>query len=189
MSKMDVAPHIPHGLASGSRACRNISLTEMDGPALNLSYKLWSELRRDHRYPSRRQVIPRDIKPILRNTALIKVLDGGADYECRVVGDAYVMAHGQSFQGKRFSEIATLAPGLQAFLTPIYDRVVRTGEPLAMRGWVERSGSRGSLIFTEFLCLPLGEPDGGVDHILVVAVYGRSDGAAVAASSATSFSV
>jgi hypothetical protein len=108
---------------------------------------------------------------LLRNTTLLRVIDGGKDYEYRIVGDAYVMAHGVSFQGKRWSQTDKLSPGYHAMIKSIYDRVVRKAEPVAMRGWIERSGHTSELIYSEYVFLPLGIGDETVDHILVFAVY------------------
>ena len=52
-----------------------------------------------------------------------------------------------------------------------YDRVVRKGEPVAMRGWIERGAKKSELVYCEYLFLPLGDSDKTVDHILVFAVY------------------
>jgi hypothetical protein len=164
------------GLNAKPRSCRIIPLSDVDNATLLGAFALWNGLRGDGKFPSRNTVSPRVMKPILRYTSLLRVLDGGADYEYRIVGDAYVMAHGHSFQGKRWSELGAVAPGFQNTFKPIYDQVVQSGEPLALRGWLERGGRPGSVIFCEYLLLPLGEADGGVDHILNVAVYGRRDG-------------
>jgi len=106
----------------------------------------------------------------------LRVIEGGRDYEYRVVGDAFVMAHGRSFQGKYWSEVERLSPGFYAYIKPIYDHVVRTGEPLATRGWIERgAGSKGH-VYCEYVYLPLGSAETGVDYILIFAVYLRRDG-------------
>jgi len=113
----------------------------------------------------------RALRSLLRNITLLRVIDGGRDYEYRVVGDAYVMAHGISFQGKCWSDLKTLAPRHWATIKPIYDSVVRTGEPLATRGWIERGICTDEFVYCEYVYLPLGTEEGVVDHILAVAVY------------------
>jgi hypothetical protein len=180
MSKMDIDGSLS-GLETNPRVCRCIPLGDVDNTVLLHAWKLWDGLKAGKRFPSRSAITPRILKPILRNTTLIKVIDGGADYEYRIVGDAYVMAHGHSFQGMLWSETNKLSPGFGKFIKPIYDRVVREAEPLALRGWIERGGTSTGHVFSEYLYLPLGE--GSVDHILAVAVYLRRDGLDHATSS------
>jgi len=113
----------------------------------------------------------RVLRSILRNVTLLRVIDGGRDYEYRVVGDAYVMAHGISFQGRRWSETEALSPGHYAAIKPVYDSVVRSGEPVATRGWIERGAHTDERVYCEYVYLPLGTEETGVDHIMAVAVY------------------
>ncbi len=185
MSKMDVDGSLPVGFSANPKVCHAIPLTEVDNTVLLTALLLWQDIRNERRFPPRRAITPRLLKPILRNTTLLRVIDGGADYEYRIVGDAYVMAHGQSFQGLRWSQTKSMAPGFHKFIKPVYDRIVESGEPLAMRGWVERGGSSTGLVYCEYIYLPL--VDESVDHILIVAVYLRSS--AIDHVTTSSFSV
>lgn len=164
-----LAANAPH-----KRASRCIPLSEVDSSVLIDGITLWQNLSGERPFPSRRDINPRLLKSLLRNTALIRVINGGEDYEYRIVGDAYVMAHGVSFQGRTWSDIEGLTPGYHTFVKPIYDRVVQNGEPCATRGWVERGGGSTGHVYCENVFLPLG--DDAVDHILVFAVYIRRDG-------------
>ena len=169
--------------------CRYIPIAEIDNAVLLDALQLWKRLRNGRRYPARSAVTPRVLKPILRNTSLVKVIDGGADYEYRIVGDAYVMAHGHSFQGLRWSETASLAKGFKEFVKPIFDRVVQDGEPLATRGWIDRGGLSTGHVYCEYLYLPLGEEATGVDFILTVAVYLRRGGCESTTAGSSSFTI
>jgi hypothetical protein len=182
---MDVDGLFAVGCDANPRPCHRIPLAEVDNTVLLNAHRIWEGLKDGRRFPPRQAITPRALKPVLRNTTLIRVIDGGADYEYRIVGDASVMAHGQSFQGLYWSQTATLAPGFAKFIKPVYDRVVREGVPLAMRGWVERSGPAGGYLYCEYLYLPLGEDV--VDHILVAVVYHRRDGLAHATETSNSF--
>jgi hypothetical protein len=168
---------------------RCIPLEEIDNAVLLNALRLWEDLRGGSPYPSRNAVTPRMLKPILRNTMLLKVVDGGADYEYRIVGDAYVMAHGHSYQGMRWSQTAGLAKGFHKVVKPIFDRVVREGEPVAMRGWIDRGGASTGHVYCEYLYLPLGEPGGSVDFILVCAIYLRRGGTESAIAGSSSFTI
>jgi hypothetical protein len=174
MSKMDVDGLFAVGGDANPRPCHRIALDQVDNPILLNALRIWEGLKNGRRLPVRQDITPRVMKPILRNTTLIKVIEGGADYEYRIVGDASVMAHGQSFQGLRWSHTKTLTPHFPKFIKPVYDRIVEEGEPLAMRGWIDRTGAARGHIYCEYLYLPLGVAE--VDHILVVAVYHRRDG-------------
>jgi hypothetical protein len=157
-------PVSPH-----ERLTQSIALADIDSPILLEGIALWEGLRRGRNFPQRGDVLPRGLKSLLRNTALLRVIEGGVDYEYRIVGDAYVMAHGVSFQGRKWSDTAQFAPGYQAAIKPVYDEVVRTGEPIATRGWIERGSAAGEHVYCEYVFLPLGAEI--VDHILVFAVY------------------
>ncbi|MGC9953628.1 MAG: PAS domain-containing protein [Rhizomicrobium sp.] len=148
-----------------------IALCEIDSTILLQGAAFWRGLCRERRFPSRDDVTPRGLAGLLRYATLLRVLDGGKDYEFRIVGDAYVMAHGVSFQGKRWSETDKGSHGHHSTMKSTYDHVVHKGEPVATRGWIERGGHSSELIYSEYLFLPLGEDDKTVDHILVFAVY------------------
>lgn len=160
-----------HPLDAPANTSSHVPLAEIDNPVLLQGISYWRALRVGRRYPSRHDVTPRGLGALLRNTTLLRVVDGGRDYEYRIVGDAYVMAHGVSFQGKRWSETDKLSPVYHAMIKPTYDRVVRQAEPVAMRGWIERGGGTNEYIYSEYVFLPLGEADIGVDHILIFAIY------------------
>ena len=148
-----------------------IALSEIESTVLLQGIAYWDALRGARNFPSRFEITPRGLANLLRNTTLLRVIEGGKDYEYRIVGDAYVMAHGVSFQGKSWSETDKLSPGYHAMIKSTYDRVVRKAEPIAMRGWIERSGQKSELIYSEYVFLPLGRDGETVDHILVFAVY------------------
>ncbi len=174
--------------APRKRANRCVDLTEVDSSVLIDGITMWQSLSGERKFPQRSDVTPRALRTLLRNTTLVRVIDSGKDYEYRIVGDAYVMAHGVSFQNKCLSQIAGLTPGYYAFVKPIYDRVVQEGDPVAPRGWIERGGGSAGHVYCEYVFLPIGEE--AVDHILVFAVYIRRDGLEHVASSVTgSFAV
>jgi hypothetical protein len=148
-----------------------VPLEDIDSPVLLQGIAYWRNLCGGRKYPPRSAMSPRGLSNLLRNTTLLRVIDGGRDYEYRIVGDAYVMAHGVSFQGKFWSETGRLSPGYYATIKPTYDRVVREAEPVATRGWIERGASVNEYVYSEYVFLPLGDEAKGVDHILIFAVY------------------
>lgn len=105
--------------------------------------------------------------------SLVKVIDGGADFEHRIVGDGHVQAFRVSLQNRRFSEIACEAPELISISQPNFLKVVQTRAPLAFRGNTGRDAVNVLFTNVESIFLPLGETDEAVDHVVVFGVYDR----------------
>jgi hypothetical protein len=147
-----------------------IALDEVESALVRAAVGYWRELCRGRPFPARADILPRDIRGLLRNIALLKVVDDGADYDYRIVGDAHVMAYGFSMQGKRLTEMDEFAAGHGEVLKRLYDRVVRKGEPYALRGWIGRSERQKKFIYSESLFAPLGDGE-TVDHVFNVSVY------------------
>lgn len=152
-----------------------IALDAMESPILRQALDYWNRLRGGRHYPSRQDVTPRDVAPLLRNLVLIRLIDGGQDYEYRIVGDAHVISHGFSMQGQRVSEIDAVSPGYGPVLKSLYDRAVRKREPYAFRGWMERGEKHKQYIYSESLFMPMGPDDATIDHVLNFSVYTPRD--------------
>ena len=103
-------------------------------------------------------------------TSLARVVDGGDDYEFRVIGDAHVRAYGTSYQGKRVSDLIADAPRFGKQLKASYDLVRVTGRPYGFRGVIGADIPESRFVWFETAYLPFGF-DGAVDHILNAAVY------------------
>jgi hypothetical protein len=154
-----------------------ISPDEAETAAVRSGIAYWRRLRGDRLFPSRFEVSPRDIADLLRNTVLMRVVDGGADYEYRIVGDAHVVAHGFSIQGRCLSAMDEYAPGYGKVLKSLYDPVVRNRAPFGLRGWIARGEEDADFIHSESIFLPLGPDDETVDHVLNFSVYTLPHGA------------
>jgi hypothetical protein len=161
---------------SAERQSRLITLDEIESPIVRAGASYWRRLRGERRYPARADMSPADIRTILRHTILVKVMDGGADYDFRIVGDAHVTAYGFSMHGRLLSELDGFAPGHGEVLKRLYDRPVRRREPFALRGWLERGDAHKQYIFSESVFMPLGPDDDHVDHVLNFSVYTPHDG-------------
>lgn len=154
-----------------ARANQSIALDEIGNALVQRGLDLWNERRGDKAMPSRTDLSPRALSGLLRNTALIRVLDGGDEFEMRIVGDALVQAQGASLQGMTTAEIDLVLPGYGTVLRDVYRHVCDTGEPAAYRGWYVRDAD-GHALFHESLVMPLA--DGRfADHLLVVGVYAK----------------
>jgi hypothetical protein len=147
-----------------------IAFDEVESVVVRDAIVYWEGLCRGRRFPARADILPKEMRGLLRNICLIRVLDGGRDYEYRVIGDAHVIAYGFSMQGRPLSGIDAHVPGHGQVLKRLYDRVVRKGEPYALRGWIEQAGVQKKYIYSESLFAPLGDEE-TVDHIFNVSVY------------------
>lgn len=125
--------------------------------------------------PRREDMTPRDFAGLLRNAALLKVVDNGQDFEFRIVGDAHIEAHGIDVLGKRLPALDAFSPGYGEALRAVCTRVRDHARPSALRGWFgPRKDPHGSLQH-ESVFLPFGNGP-MTDHILIVSVYMRGDG-------------
>jgi hypothetical protein len=147
-----------------------VSPQVLDNEPVAFAVRHWDALRGARRYPTRDEVLPREIAGILRHIVLIRILDAGADFEYRIVGDAHVQAQGANFVGMRLKQLEAANPGFDPNTRATYEYVRFTGEPLAVRGWVGRDAPESKFCYYETVFLPLGAED-GVDHLLVVTSY------------------
>jgi hypothetical protein len=164
---------LPKGMPENASGI--IPLEAIDNPVLQQGLAYWMRLRAERPYPSRADLMPRDLAPLLRHVCLLRVLDAGADYEYRIVGDAHVISHGFSMQGLRVSDIDRFSPGYGPVLKKLYDRVLRRRDLYAFRGWMERGEKNKQYIYSESIFMPMGPQDGAIDHVLNFAVYTPRD--------------
>ena len=152
-----------------------IPLEEIESPILRQGLDYWNRLRGARRYPARQDMMPRDMAPLLRNIAVIRIVDDGADYEYRIVGDAHVISHGFSMQGLRVSDVDKYSPGYGPVLKGLYDRAVRRRDVYAFRGWMERGETNKQYIYSESVFMPMGPDEATIDHVLNFSVYTPRD--------------
>jgi hypothetical protein len=165
----NVAPIVRALPFSSERPGGPITLDQVEAPVVRAGIGYWKRLCGQRKFPARTEVTPRDILGLLRNTILLRVVDDGADYEYRIVGDAHVIAHGFSAQGMRLSDLGAIAGGYEKVLKSLYDMPVRTSSPFAVRGWLARG--EDEFIYSETVLLPLGPDETTVDHVLNFSVY------------------
>lgn len=147
-----------------------IALSEIQNVLLRKGLALWEAACGACAFPSRHEMGPRALGPLLRNTALIKVLDGGAEFQVRIIGDAIMAAQGDPMQGMTTAEIDDQLPGYGALLHRIYSQVHADRAPLAFAGEFRRKAD-GKVFDHEHLLLPLGGSGDAVDHLLSMVVY------------------
>ena len=149
-------------------AAHTVTLDELDSPVLRLAADYWRSLCIGRRFPARADLHPRDMAGFLRDMFLVRIIDDGADYEYRIVGDAQAQAYAVPLQGRRISEISVTAPWFRHVATTVYEHVRQSGELLILRGRVGREFPEAKFVYHESVFLPLGAKDDIVDHLLIV---------------------
>ncbi|MEI9991380.1 MAG: PAS domain-containing protein [Rhizomicrobium sp.] len=157
--------------ASDKSSVYVVSLDELDNAVVRTGANYWRGLKGGRKLPARSQLKPRDMSAILRNVVLVKVIDGGKDYEYRITGDAHVQAYGLTFKDLRVSQVKAAAPEFGRMMHSLYEHVRSTADPFAVRGWVGRELPDAHFVYYESAFLPLAEDGETVDHILVVSIY------------------
>jgi len=138
------------------------------------AYAYWIALKGDRPWPAREDLKLRQMASLVPYMALVKVLDGGADFEHRIVGDAMVCAFSVPIQNRRFSDIAVDAPVLIEGSLALFRKALACREPLA---WQQRVLDDSVFIntpYSEMLLLPFGQTAEAIDHIAAFGVQGRS---------------
>ena len=148
-----------------------LSLDELESSPVRVGVNYWRGLRAERKFPARSQLMPRDLSGILRNIVLLRVLDGGRDYQYRIVGDAHVHNYGVNFKNMLSSDIEREAPEHGRLMRTVYEHVRNAQAPLAVRGWIRREILNARFVYHESAFLPFGEDETAVDHILVVSFY------------------
>ncbi len=148
----------------------DIEPADVRSAPLHKGLTLWRELRGSRLFPSRQQMTPRALGSLLRNTMLAKVLNGGREFQLRVIGDAIMTVQNDSLQGMTTAEVEKVLPRYGEMLRRNYSVVCTLKAPRALRGKFCREVDN-RVFYREHLMLPLGETDAAVDHIISLIVY------------------
>lgn len=142
---------------------------ELASAPLKSGFAYWQSLCAGRPWPTREDLNPRFMTGLLGYMLLVKVIDGGADFEHRIVGDVLVQAFSVPIQHRTFSDIAYDAPEQMETSFQLFRQVVEDGRPLA---WHQHSGlDTTHVVFTdsEIILMPLGHER--VDHVLGFGVH------------------
>jgi hypothetical protein len=151
-----------------------LSLDDLENTLLRKAVAYWRSLCRDRRFPAWDDVDPRDLVPLRHHLIVLKVIDGGADFEYRVVGEMQRRAYVHPYVGRRISQPANRSP-YNAWFFAGYQYIQKSGTPFALRGWAGKDFTDSTFAYFETLALPLGPNDGQVDHIMVFSAYAPRD--------------
>jgi hypothetical protein len=147
-------------------AVEMISFDDLECPIVRAGWDYWCKLRGARAFPARADIRPRDIAPFLTNMVLVKVLDGGADFLLKIVGDEVSLAYRAVLINRRMSEIAADLPNTVQRWGAVYAEVVRTGLPAAVRVTAGLEVPEITFSHAETVCLPFGASDDQVDHVV-----------------------
>lgn len=139
-------------------------------PLISMGVRYWQSRCGANRFPARNTLTFRGMAPFLPFAVIVAVIDNGADYEYRYVGEAQRQAFRTYFKGMRVSQIEAAAPELGAILRSAYEQVRSTGAPLLVRGRVDHEPADSLFSYHETAFLPLGVSDACVDHLLILGV-------------------
>lgn len=148
-----------------------ITLEQLENPTVRFGASYWLSLRGTKCFPARHLINVRAVGNALSHMMLIKVIDGGTDFELRVVGDAIARALRVPVHKRRLSDIGSEAPMFAERNFKFYRSVVESCRPLAMRTYLGPASQELKYTHVEALILPLGSRDDLVDHLLAFASY------------------
>jgi len=168
---MNVPQTFEHQPAPEQSTTSIIAPGEIENAVGRTAYAYWRMLKGERSMPARAKLSPRDMKGILRNVVLLRVIDGGADYEYRIVGELFVWAYGVQFRDKRLTQIEAAAPAHGARMRQLYEHIRTNAAPFAFRGWVGRDIPDSRFVYYESILLPFADDGAAVDHILAASVY------------------
>lgn len=136
-----------------------VPLADLEEPAVCLGVAQWLQARGGRKFPSREELDIRHLGRALANIALIEVIDGGADFLIRVVGDEVRRAYPPRLDCRLLSELFTELPKTIPRWRAAFRKVVETGAPLSMRIQVGSDIPEVRYSYAEAVCLPLGTGD------------------------------
>ena len=143
-----------------------VPVEELHSPVVRLGFDYWRLLRGSRPFPAREDVKPRDITVALNCMVLARAIDGGNDFEMRIVGDNVVRAYRAPLINRRMSEIAADLPRTAKSWTELYRQVVETRMPVGVRSVVGHDRLEVNYIKSEVVVLPLGASRNSVDHVM-----------------------
>jgi hypothetical protein len=155
---------------SPSPVSKNISIDDALNPVVMMGLAYWRSLCGTMRFPARNDLTLRGMAAFLPFTVIVAVIDCGADFEFRYVGEAQRQAFGVWFKDLRVTQIEAVAPALGAILRGAYEQVRASGAPSLVRGRVDHKPLDSRLLYHETAFLPLGLDGSSVDHLLIVGV-------------------
>jgi len=141
-----------------------VAFAQLEAAVPHQAVARWKSLTGARRFPHAPDGV---LAAVPHNAIVVRVIEDGADYEYRSVGDALVEGFGEDFSGRLLSDIIATTPRFGIGLRMLYEMVRNSGEPLYYRGWVGADMPGARFVYYESAVLPFGRDEAAVDHILV----------------------
>jgi hypothetical protein len=135
---------------------------EISDPLLQRVYEYWSQLRGARRMPSRAQVDPSEIRPVLGYLMLMDVMHRPITFRVRLQGTELARWLGSDLTGKMLEELRPA--DLRSLIRECLAQCVAIRAPLYKAG---RHLINGAPRLYSTLVLPLSADDQNVDKLLV----------------------
>jgi hypothetical protein len=164
-------PSTPSTPAPEATTLEIVTLDELIDPTVRRGVARWRQLCGTRAFPSREDIRPRDCAGLLRNMMLVRVIDHGADFELRIVGDEISRAYPAPLNGRLLSDVAAELPLVGHGWGNMFRVVVGTRLPIAIRVRVGLNAPDVRFSMSEAACLPLGPSDDTVDHLMSIGAH------------------
>ncbi|HTP75627.1 MAG TPA: hypothetical protein VMJ73_01500 [Rhizomicrobium sp.] len=149
---------------------RLFSPDDVEHPIAKAAVAYWNSVRGARKFPARSDLSLRGMSRFISYSLIVAVLEDGADYQYKFVGDIERQQFNRDFKGVCISDVEKMEPAFGRILRKTYDGVRLTGAPMAVRGLVDHAPHDAWLPYHESVFLPLGATDEAVDHLLIVGV-------------------
>lgn len=124
----------------------------------------WDRIGGTSRTPARIEFDPCHIPQLLPHVVFMKVIDGGRDFQFRVIGDAARSFFFENYTGRLLGDLSHIDP--DGPLIENLREAVRTGRPV--RRPVEYVGPLKNFRKLDEVMLPLSGEGGAVTHLLTI---------------------
>ena len=141
--------------------------------ALGQALAYWEEIRGSDSMPRRDAMMPERIVALWPYILMVDVIDGGADYYFRLVGQRLVDTYGEQ-TGRKLST-ATISGVVRDRCRQIFSYCLEQAAP-SYAYWSETASDRRPLIDVEALCLPLSSDGSTLDRMISLNVNGHRRG-------------
>lgn len=128
------------------------------------SLEYWHRIRGDRSAPRRSDFDPVEIPHLLPYVVFIEVVDGGADFRFRVIGEKPRSAFFGNYTGQLISSLAHVSPDGQ-IMRNLRD-AVRAAQPVRVP--VDYVGPNKDIAKRDEILLPFTDDDGHVTHLLTI---------------------
>lgn len=141
-------------------------VTPDDPQTLRDFVSYWASCRNGGIMPSFSEIDPVDIPWALPQIYILRVIAGG-DFSYRLAGEGIAQRYNRSLKGVRISELFT--EGSAHEILGRWRRVV--SEPAGYYSYAQHATSRGSIVRSRRVILPLGADGQNPDHVIGLSVF------------------